>query len=241
MKYAAITSMNDSYYDHCGRTMLRTYKTHWSSAIPMFVYNEDNFHVKVNNINCMGWDLGDEYNKFQDRQSNARVKTFSKKAFSIIHAMDNVQAERIIWIDADVILTDDINIQLLDLITPDDVLSTHFSVWHEKDDITYHSCETGFFILNTTHPGYKDFCDTYKDIYFNDNTEGLRRFYDGEVYGKTVENMAKQGHKMINLNPSKHKTPISRSVLAPYLTHYKASLKETADFKKIDSALKDEI
>jgi hypothetical protein len=241
MKYAAITSMNDSYYDHCGRTMLRTYKTHWSSAIPMFVYNEDNFHIKINNINCMGWDLGDEYNKFQDRQSNARVKTFSKKAFSIIHAMDNVQAERIIWIDADVILTDDINIQLLDLITPDDVLSTHFSVWHEKDDITYHSCETGFFILNTTHPGYKEFCDTYKDIYFNDNTEGLRRFYDGEVYGKTVENMAKQGHKMINLNPGKHKTPISRSVLAPYLTHYKASLKETADFKKIDSALKDEI
>jgi hypothetical protein len=189
----------------------------------------------------MGWDLGDEYNKFQDRQSNARVKTFSKKAFSIIHAMDNIQAERIIWIDADVILTDDINIQLLDLITPDDVLSTHFSVWHEKDDITYHSCETGFFILNTTHPGYKDFCDTYKDIYFNDNTEGLRRFYDGEVYGKTVEIMSKQGHKMINLNPGKHKTPISRSVLAPYLTHYKASLKETADFKKIDSALKNEI
>jgi hypothetical protein len=46
---------------------------------------------------------------------------------------------------------------------------------------------------------------------------------------------------MINLNPGKHKTPISRSVLAPYLTHYKASLKETADFKKIDSVLKDEI
>jgi hypothetical protein len=241
MKYAAITSMNDSYYDHCGRTMLRTYKTHWSDAIPMFVYNEDNFHIKVNNINSMGWDLGDEYNKFQDRQSNARVKTFSKKAFSIIHAMDNIQVERIIWIDADVILTNDINIQLLDLVSPDNVLSTHFSVWHEKDNITYHSCETGFFILNTTHPGYKDFCDTYKDIYFNDNTEGLRRFYDGEVYGKTVEIMSKQGHKMINLNPGKHKTPISRSVLAPYLTHYKASLKETADFKKIDSALEDEI
>jgi hypothetical protein len=241
MKYAAITSMNESYYDHCGRTMLKTYKTHWSAAIPMFVYNEDNFYIKVSNINSAGWDLGDEYNKFQDRQSNTRVKTFSKKAFSIIHAMDNIQAERIIWIDADVILTDDINIQLLDLIAPDDALSTHFSVWHEKDDITYHSCETGFFILNTTHPGYKDFCDTYKDIYFNDNTKGLRRFYDGEVYGKTVEIMAEQGHKMINLNPGKHKTPIPRSVLAPYLTHYKASLKETADFKKIDSELKDEI
>lgn len=241
MKYAAITSMDKSYYDHCGRSMLRSYKTHWSAAIPMFVYNEDDFHVKVSNINTMGWDLGDEYNNFQDRQPNARVKTFSKKAFSIIHAMDNIQAERIIWIDADVILTDEINTQLLDLISPDDALSTHFSVWHEKDDVTYHSCETGFFMLNTTHPGYKDFCDTYKDIYFNDNIDGLRRFYDGEVYGKTVELMAKKGYKMINLNPGKHKTPISRSVIAPYLTHYKASLKETTDFKKLESDMKDEI
>jgi hypothetical protein len=61
------------------------------------------------------------------------------------------------------------------------------------------------------------------------------------VYGKTVEIMLNKGYKMLNLNPGKHKTPISRSVISPYLSHFKAGLKESVDFKKIDLTLKDEV
>lgn len=234
MKYATITSMNDSYYHHCGRSMLKTYKKFWSHAIPIYVYNEDNFEVKVKTVTELGWNLGYEYLQFQQRHSNERVKTFAKKGFSIIHAMDNVDCERLIWLDADVMATSEISMQLLELITPNDVLSTHFSVWHEQDDKVYHSCETGFFVLNKTHKGYKDFCNTYKNIYFNDKTDSLRRFYDGEVYGKTVELMEAKGYKMLNLNPGSYKTPISRSVMAPYITHYKAGLKDSVDFTQFD-------
>jgi hypothetical protein len=212
--------------------MLGTYKKFWSHLIPLYVYKEDDFEIKVKTINELPWELGPEYSKFQIRHSNERVKTFAKKAFSIIHAMDNIDAERIIWVDADVMIVSEMNMQLLNLVSPTDVLSTHFSVWHEQDNINYHSCETGFFILNTQHEGYKEFCDTYKDIYFNDKIEGLRRFYDGEVYGKTVELMMLKGHKMLNLNPGQHKTPISRSILSPYIEHYKAGLKDVVDFDK---------
>jgi hypothetical protein len=146
--------------------------------------------------------------------------------------MDNIDTNRLIWVDADVMITSEINMLLLSLIAPDDVLSTHFSVWHEQGNKTYHSCETGFFILNTKHVGYKDFCDTYKDIYINDKTQDLRRFYDGEIYGKTVDLMQAKGYKMLNLNPDAHRTPIPRSVLAPYITHFKASAKDGVDFSK---------
>lgn len=240
-KYQAFTSMDEKYYNHCGRAMLISYKKYWSRLMPLHVYNEDNFKIKVTTVNTLGWSLGAAYNNFQSRHTNDRVKTFAKKGFPIIHAMENlsISAERLIWIDADVIIQAIIPQQLLDLISPDDILSTHFSVWHEKNGVTYHSCETGFFILNTTHPGYKEFCDIYKDIYHNDRIEGLRRFYDGEVYGKTVELMEAKGHKMLNLNPGRHKTPIGRSVVAPYITHYKAGLKDTVDFSKFEE--KDEI
>ncbi len=240
-KYTAITSMDEKYYNHCGRSMLRSYKKYWSHLMPMYVYNENDFTVKVNTVKSVGWNLGEAYDNFQSRHTNERVKTFAKKGFPIINAMETLSTntERLIWIDADVIIRAIIPQQLLDLISPDDTLSTHFSVWHEKDSVTYHSCETGFFILNTTHPGYKEFCDTYKDIYHNDRIEGLRRFYDGEVYGKTVELMEAKGHKMLNLNPGRHKTPISRSVLTPYITHYKAGLKDNVDFSKFEE--KDEI
>ena len=123
---------------------------------------------------------------------------------------------------------------LIELLSPEDVLSTHFSVWHKKDEKEYHSCETGFFILNRRHPGYEEFCNLYKDIYYNDLAEeyDLRRFYDGEVYGKCVELMEQKGHKMFNLNTGKHKTPISRSLIAPYISHFKAGLKDNIDFTK---------
>lgn len=233
-KYAAITSMNEPYYEHCGRAMLRSYKQHWHHLMPLYVYNEDNFEIKVKTVKSLGWDLGLSYEKFQKRHSNERVKTFAKKGFSIIHAMRNINAQRLIWVDADVIIQANIPHQMLDLISPDDVLSTHYSVWHEQDKKIYHSCETGFFILNTQHEGYKEFCDVYEDIYCNDRTEDLRRFYDGEVYGKTVEIMETKGYKMLNLNPGKHKTPIGRSVMAPYINHFKAGLKDSVDFSKFD-------
>lgn len=233
-KYSAITSMDQKYYDHCGRTMLCSYKQHWSNLFPLYVYNEEHFQVKVKTVTPIGWSLGQAYRDFQDRHNNDKVKTFAKKGFPIIDAMEIVDCERLIWLDADTVIRAEMPRQLLELISPDDVLSTHFSVWHHKDGVEYYSCETGFFILNKNHKGFDDFHKTYKDIYHNDKTDGLRRFYDGEIYGKTVELMEAKGYKMLNLNPGRHKTPISRSVIAPYITHFKAGLKDSVDFSQFD-------
>jgi len=73
----------------------------------------------------------------------------------------------------------------------------------------------------------------YKTIYENDITHDLRRFYDGEVYGKTVEHM-KSTYKVLNLNTGKFKTPIPRSVLAPYIDHLKAGAKDDFTNEKIE-------
>lgn len=236
MKYLAFTSMDSKYYEKCGRTMLRSFKKHWVDLMPLYVYNEDDFDVKVRAVKPVGWDLGQDYENFIERHSNDKVKTFAKKGFSIIDAMERYSNEydRLIWLDADTVIFARMPLQLLDLIIPESVLSAHFSVWHEANGEMYHSCETGFFVLNTTHPGYDEFCKTYKDIYINDKDSDLRRFYDGEVYGKTVEIMEKKGHTMLNLNPSRRKTPIGRSILAPYITHYKAGLKDKIDFDSIE-------
>jgi len=209
--------------------MLRSYKKCLSDLMPMYVYNEDNFGVKVKTITELGWHESPEYKAFQERHSNSHVKKFAKKGFSVIHAMKNLDCERLIWFDADTIIQQEIPNHLLELIAPKNVLSTHFSVWHTKQDREWHSCETGFFIINKTHPAFNQFYETYRDIYVNDKTDSIRRFYDGEVYGRTVELMEKKGHPMMNLNPGRHKTPISRSVLAPYLNHFKAGVKDNID------------
>ena len=237
VRFVMMTSMDKKYYEASGKAMMASWKRHAEVIGDLFLYNEQLFEPKIKNVQKAGWMLGEEFVKFQRRHSNSKIKTFAKKAFPIIDAMDRfVEYDRIVWVDADAVFTQNFPRMLIELIAPDDVLSTHFSVYHQKNDIEYHSCDTGFFILNRRHEGFKDFCDLYKDIYYNDRDEelDLRRFYDGEVYGKCVELMEEKGYKMLNLNTGKHKTPISRSLIAPYVSHFKASLKDKVDFTEYE-------
>lgn len=244
MDIKAITSMSEEYYEHCGRVMLRSWKKNWSRVVPIYVYNEKNFRVKVTGALTKGWNLGNDFLAFQRRHQNSKVKTFAKKAYPIIDAMENLDCDRLMWLDADSVMLKAPPKPFFSLICPDDVLSAHFEVWHswpsESDpDRMAHSCETGFFILNKRHPGFEFFKETYKRIYNTDDVQDIRRFYDGEVYGKTVQLCKEKGYKMMDLNPGKHKTPISRSIIAPYLAHYKAGLKDSIDFDSLLAEIED--
>lgn len=226
-----ITSMNQEYFDRTGKLMIKSFTTNFKKQL-LNVYNEDYFIPKLPEqsgphalIHLRGWALGANYKKFQSRHrgGNKRILQFSKKAFSIIHAMKNIKCDRLVWVDADTIIKMPIPEQLIHLACPDDCLSAHFSVYHDKENKTWHSCETGFFILNKNHSEFKNFCNEYERIYTEDDTTGIRRFYDGEVYGKVVDYMLEKDVKMLNMNPGKHKTPVSRSLFAPYINHFKGS------------------
>jgi hypothetical protein len=59
----------------------------------------------------------------------------------------------------------------------------------------------------------------------------MRRFYDGEIYGKTVQAMHSRNFKMYNMTyGDRVKTPVPRSPLAPFIEHNKAGLKERIDY-----------
>jgi hypothetical protein len=217
--FACITSMSKKYYDFCGKEMLNSYLK-YADHIPLYLYNED-FEIDMP-FNMQGWNLGEDYENFAERwngKKKHKVATFAKKGFSIIHAMENIDCDRLIWIDADCILQQKLDIKFLEQLSDEEILSTHFSVNHIKGDESYHSCETGFFILNTQHKIFEQFKNTYKEIYVNDQTENLRRFYDGEVYGETVNRL--NGPWMQNLNTGLWKTPIKRSEVGKYIHHYK--------------------
>jgi hypothetical protein len=241
MKYVAITSMNLQYFEHSGRAMIKSFSSRFDENIPLHIYNEGFHSIKFKNTQLMGWELGDEYDRFQQRwNSNNKIQGFAKKAFSIIHAMNNIECDRLIWFDADIIIDKRIPLQLLELISPSSVLSTHYGVMHDWPSDTdpsrkSFSCETGFFILNKRHEKFNDFKEMYTKIYVNDLHSSIRRFYDGEVYGETVRVLEQSGAKMLDLNPGNtHKTPIPRSIMAPYISHHKAGLKDTIDYVLIE-------
>ena len=232
MKIVAVTSMSKEYYVRCGWAMLESYVDYMSADIPLVLYNED-FELKHSAIAEMGWNLGKDYDKFCRRwirrKSNDRVLTFAKKAYSIIHAMQNIDCDRLVWIDADCVIKKRFDADIINQIMPDRALATYFGVWHEHLGNNFFSCETGFFVLNKTHHQFDQFLNTYRTIYNNDNYESLRRFYDGEVFGETVQQLQRQGAEFLDLSPvgKQYKTPIKRSIIKDYISHYKAGLKDS--------------
>jgi hypothetical protein len=238
-KITLITSFDERYYNKVGKYCLETILKFWDPTIDVVVYTED-MHLE-NNSRYTTVDfsnLDPDYFVFQNESRKPSEKTFAKKAYSIIHAMENIDTDILIWIDADVITKKNIDAKLIHELVPLEILSTHFGVWHHqiKHDSTspkMFSCETGFFALNKNHPQYKVFSKRYKDRYVKREKDDLRRFYDGDVYGAVVKELEPSA-AMNDLNPKGlHKTPMPRSILKDHIVHFKHGLKKRDDFDNL--------
>lgn len=230
MMIAAITSFNQDYYDRIGQHCVESWLRYWSQDITLTCYVEE-FRMAVQpRVQQIDFEnLCDQYRTLQASDARARVKTFAKKAYSVIHAMEHLDCDRLVWIDADTISTAQVQQQHILALCPDDVCAAFMGVHHhlDKHDPTsplMFSAETGFFILNKCHPGFDQFRTRYREYYDQRLEQGLRRFYDGEVFGAVIKEL--QDHvtfrdlceplsKSYN-SPMKH-TPVGR-----FLTHHKS-------------------
>lgn len=234
MRAALFTSMSQAYYNNYGRYMIESYKKHMAAKMPLFVYNED-FSIGDPDIIELGWPMSQEYYDFQERwASRPRITLFAKKGFSIIHAMENIDAEKLIWIDADCQFESPIHTRALEQLLNPEYAAGCFGVWHKREEEEFYSCETGVFVLNKVHQDFTKFRDLYKDIYVNDRTENLRRFYDGEVFGAVVKELTEQGvmiQDFSSLSKKRFKTPIKHSFLNDFIKHYKGKGLKVRKFK----------
>jgi hypothetical protein len=183
-------------------------------------------HPRIEQISFS--ELPDSYFKFQQSDYKHRVKTFAKKGYSIIHAMENSKCDILIWIDSDVLTHTLVSTEFLENICNDSNLVTFLGVWHEANEKKYFSCESSFFVLNKNHKNFLKFSNRYREYYDNRLTSNLRRFYDGEVLGATIKDLEHLGG-MRDLNPTTSKTPMPRSILKDHFSHLKAGLKDQDD------------
>ena len=230
MKIAVITSFNQDYYDRIGQHCVNSWLQHWSDPMRLTCYVEEFcLHPDPRMDQIDFENLGDQYRSFQASDERPRVKTFAKKAYSVIHAMEHINCDRLVWIDADTITTAPVSQQDILALCPDDVCATFMGVYHnlDKHDPTsalMFSAETGFFILNKQHSGFRQFCSRYRAYYDQRLKQNLRRFYDGEVFGAVIKDLEDQimfrdlcaSLKKAYNSPLKH-TPVGR-----FLVHHKS-------------------
>jgi hypothetical protein len=226
-----ITSFNQTYYDNIGKDCVDSWLKYWPEEYSLTCYVEGFSMPNHKRIKQIPFDnLPKEYFKFQNsNHNNDREKTFAKKAYSIIHAFENLNADRIIWIDADTITIQPMDISLLLTCCPDDTLATFMGVWHHKDkndpnsELKF-SVESGFFIVNKSHEQFSKFSLRYREYYDKKISQNLRRFYDGEVLGAVIKEFEETTklNDLCCLLDKKYKSPLPHTPIGKYIKHYKS-------------------
>ena len=226
MKIEIITSFNQAYYDLIGKDCVETWLKYWPIDLTLTCYVEEFRLPDHPRIKQISFDtFKPEYYEFQST-ANKQVKKFAKKAWSFIHAMENSTADRIIWLDADVLSVGHLPMNVLLKVLPNNVLSTHMGVTYtetkEGSPGRWFVPETGFFAVNTRHQQFSEFRNEYKRHYVERDSSMLRRFYDNDVYGYVFEKLKAPGNDLCKDFTKDYKTPLRHTVLGPYIEHYKA-------------------
>jgi len=227
MKIEVITSFHKPYFDLIGKDCIDSIIKYWPSEINLTCYVEGFDMVGYDQIKKINFtELGNDYINFQNKNYTSKTKKFAKKAFSFIHAMENSDADRIIWIDADTVTRKNMSLKFLKSLLPDSVLSTHMGVVYTSDKKgnigNWLVPETGFFGVNTSHNLFQDFRNRYKDNYIKGTFDGLRRQYDNDVYGSVINDLQAPTLDLCKEFKKSFKTPLKHTVLGEYLFHYKA-------------------
>lgn len=228
MKLEIITSFNDSYYNHIGQDSVESWLHYWPKELSLTCYVEQFSLAKTNRIIQVDFSqLDPAYGIFQNTKGiGGQERKFAKKSFSFIHAMFHSTADRIIWVDADVLTIQMLPFDLLLSILPSHVLSTHMGVTYStsKDGTPgrWYVPETGFFAINTTHKKFNEFRNEYRRRFVEHDRSNLRRYYDNDVYGHVIEQIDAEFLDLCAGFVKPYKTPLKHTVLGPYLHHYKA-------------------
>jgi hypothetical protein len=227
MNIEVITSFNQNYYDRIGKDCVESWLTHWPIHQKLTCYVEDMTLPTHWRINQVGFEqLGDEYLQFQNLAKTPRQKTFAKKAFAVIHAMHNSTADWVFWIDADVITTQDIDPELFNICLKPEYLCVYMGVRYtsRRDGTTGNWLvpESGIFAVNTKNKKFAQFRQEYSRRYYERDFTGLRKGYDNDVLGATIEATKAKYFDLCGSFTKAYKSPLGHTIFGPYLKHYKA-------------------
>ena len=223
-----ITSFDQRYYDLIGKDCVDTFLKYWPIKFKLTCYVENFELPATNRLNQIPFSkLDPDFNKLQQEHFHPSVKKFAKKAYPVIHAMYNSTADWIVWLDADVVTQEKIPRQFWEDLLDPGALSMYMGVTYTTDKSgnpgDWLVPETGVFAVNTQHPDFNAFRNEYRRRYVDRDQNGLRRFYDNDVFGVAIRLLPNA--KYIDLCAEflkPYKTPIRHTVLGPYLIHYKA-------------------
>lgn len=243
MKYTCITSMTLGHFERIGGVMIDSWKKYWPKDAKMIVYAEGFDHTSTDDrVSFIKWEdfCVTDHAEFCKKTNDSSTQRFAKKGFAFLHAMENPDRERIIWVDADILFYKNISEQLIDSLMPSNKVVSLFDCYYQannnytleeyidKDNRPQMAAESGFLIVNTKHKNYISYVKNYRKL-FTDSTKdpGLVSWYDGEVAVLAARDFLIDVEDLSNLRlTNKTQTPLNKSKLSEYFNHQKGKVKK---------------
>lgn len=239
--------MNQQYYDHIGRFMLESFLKYAPEHFVLHLYAESITSELPSAQNLIVYDWNTvckpSWDKFANKTTDNSAKKFGKKGWASIHAWENIDADRLIWLDADLLFYKELNEDIIEFTLPRKKLiglfdQTYLSKERDNIDTSKPSAETGYVILNKRHKDFEAFVKEYRRVYeLPEKPDSLHRWWDNQIC-MLVANLFKD--HVYNLSDLKYEgaktqTPLNHSPIAEFFSHQKGKSKKKMneyDFKE---------
>lgn len=251
IRVKCFTSMHKEYYDSIGRLMIASWSKFWPEDCKLYVYQEGFEIDKFRNVEGISWEENclKDWTVFAKKMKGPAVR-FAKKGFAMIAGMKNIDSELLIWIDADSITTQPFPKNKIESILSKDKLIAFFDTYYQynpnytKTEYLSRSnlgaIESGFVVINKTHPQFSKYLENYEYFYKLDNHDPqiVGEWFDGNICYSATTGLREH---VVDLSQTrttnKTQTPINRSWIGEYVYHAKAKQKHGLDLKKIRNDL----
>lgn len=243
MKIACVTSMSKEYYDTIGKIMVNSYTQVWPNSIELYVYTEDTLELDGVNVIDIHKACDPNLKSYLDFIGNHFSRGFSYKVFSWIHAVRNIEADWILWIDADVACIKAPDDNFMSKMFPNNSQCAYMGTTMYKDKKGWKdkkNCDSAILSFNTKTDDSDKFVDLFEELYISRKIKDKTLFpkpNDTHAFIHSIENCATPS---INLNPKKEAlSPLKETFLNDYFRHFKAGRKDkTLIYGLVDKLIK---
>ena len=249
-RYTVITTFNQQGLDKYGQLMISTFEKFWPNFVDLVVYTENcKPQITKSNVRCIDLIANSKHCKrFVKRHKdnpeangglgphnqhiwkpNKHFKwqglRFCYKVFAVHHAVNNINSDWIIWLDADTLTHTQIPNNFLDIVSNDSSVATHLG----RTD-RYHS-ECGWVGYNRRHPMGIDFVNDFANMYINDTMFEHAEWHDSYLFDIQRKHYRDNKNAPFHdLNPAPDTKglaghPFINSELGKYMDHMKGERK----------------
>lgn len=234
--FACITTFNQDYYDQLANKMVETYLEFWPKDIPLYCYTEE-MKLPVSADNLKELDVYEACNpnlqEYLDYIGTHFSRGFAYKAFAWIHACKNIEADQIIYLDADSVTYRAITHEWLDSILPENKIAAYMGVTMNKgkwQGSNVQHADTGIYWFNRKHAYAESFVNRYEQIYLTKEVNNRDRFpkpNDAYVFADCIVDAQQHGVENIDFHPERTAhSPLKETILGKYFRHFKGARKK---------------